>query len=382
EALPLVAAAFLRGEISWSQTRLLCAVADAVADADSEALWLARANSRTVRDLVLEIRRSRARVVPEAGDTLDDESDATDGEERARFAILCPPRVTLLWRRAIELARRMLGSQAPVWQAAEAIVAEASSEVPIEVDDAETPREPDPLHLSPLGRGRAAGAGEGEPTPAPDVPNLAPFSLDAELRELVDWLGGIDAELGVRLRRVVDLRLHRALGFDSFDTYARERLGLSPAKARALVMLERRARDSRELGRAYRSGELSWVKALAILPVAKGAFESAWVARAREVMVRRLQDEVEWTLDMQDAEARPAAPPESGIRLVVSPARASRDLPEGGPPDLQTCARPILAENAEIAELADRRVTFFGPESVVALFRAGVRGFTAKGELP
>ncbi|MGH7805124.1 MAG: DUF222 domain-containing protein, partial [Candidatus Binatia bacterium] len=43
--LPLVAAEFLRGEISWSQVRLLCAVADA----DSQAGWLARARGRTVR---------------------------------------------------------------------------------------------------------------------------------------------------------------------------------------------------------------------------------------------------------------------------------------------------------------------------------------------
>jgi hypothetical protein len=80
EALPLVAAAFRRGEISWSKARLICSVADV----GSEAAWLERTRGRTVRELVLEIRRSRACVVPEAGDVLDDESDATDGEARAR----------------------------------------------------------------------------------------------------------------------------------------------------------------------------------------------------------------------------------------------------------------------------------------------------------
>ncbi len=33
-------------------------------------------------------------------------------------------------------------------------------------------------------------------------------------------------------------------------------------------------------------------------------------------------------------------------------------------------------------EVASRRVTFFGPASVVALFRAGVRSFTDRGEPP
>ena len=55
------------------------------------------------------------------------------------------------------------------------------------------------------------------------------------MREIMGMLQSIDAELGAVLRRVVDLRIHRALGFDSFVAYVRERLGISPAKARALV---------------------------------------------------------------------------------------------------------------------------------------------------
>ncbi|MGH7805705.1 MAG: hypothetical protein ACREQJ_15255, partial [Candidatus Binatia bacterium] len=90
----------------------------------------------------------------------------------------------------------------------------------------------------------------------------------------------------------------------------------------------------------------------------------AWVMRAGEVAVRRLADEVGWALDMHDALARPPAPPEPGIRLER--------------PDLQTCAR---SANGEL-ETADRRVTFFGPASVVSLFRAGVRSATGKGEPP
>ena len=180
------------------------------------------------------------------------------------------------------------------------------------------------------------------------------------MRELLAFLHSIDVDLGALLCRFVDLRIHRALGFDSFDDYVRERLGISPAKARALVMVERRTRETRALADAYRSGTLSWVRALAILPVVDDPSHAAqWVVRAGEVMVRRLRDEVEWALDMRDAHGRPAAPPEPDAELST--------------PDLQTCARAD-------GELADRRVTFFAPASVVALVRAGASSLSVRGE--
>ncbi len=123
-ALPQLASAFARGEVSWSQTRLLCAVADA----SSETSWLARARGLTVRDLVEAIRTDRAEIADsDIRGVLEDESDSIEGESPERFSMRCPSRVALAWRRAVELARRMLGSQAPTWRAAESIAAEASS---------------------------------------------------------------------------------------------------------------------------------------------------------------------------------------------------------------------------------------------------------------
>lgn len=348
-----LARAFRRGEISWSQTRLLCSVADR----DSEVDWLERARSMTVRELVAAIRqRSSSGAMREVEEALEAEADSTDGEPRVRFSILCPGRVALLWRKVVELARRMIGSQAPVWQAAEAVVAEASSAAAIEPEEtADTdplPREVIPLIARPA-------LEELESEPEASLESADEFALDLEMRELVDSLDSIDVDLGKLLRRVVDLRIHRALGFSSFELYVQERLGISPAKARALVAVERRTKDSPELARAYGSGALSWVKALAILPVTGDSHASAWIARAQEVTVRRLQDEVEWALDMRDAYGAPTAPPESGVRLER--------------PDLQTCARPDR-------ELADQRVTFFGPASVIGLFRAGVSGLAEPNE--
>ena len=349
EGLPLVAAAFARGEISWSHTRLLCAVADA----ESKAAWLEHARVLSVRELVTAIRRDSANDVP-VGEAVDDASDSAEGEARVRFSIPCPGRIAFLWRRTIELARRMLGSQAPLWQAAEAIVAEASSSIGIEAPEEGRPETPEVIPV--LARPSFEDADD-EPPVSLDSDDA--FELDAEMRELVEGLHTIDVELGEGLRRFVDLRLHRALGFASFDGYVRERLGISPAKARALVAVERQARDTAALGWAYRTGAVSWVKALALLPVASGDHVAAWVERARAVPVRRLQDEVEWALDERDAHGRPPAPPEMGARLER--------------PDLQTCARSD-------SEVADQRVTFFGPASVVGLLRAGVSSFTRPGE--
>ena len=84
------------------------------------------------------------------------------------------------------------------------------------------------------------------------------------------------------------------------------------------------------------------------------------MARAGGVMVRRLQDEVEWALDRKDAYGVvDVAPPEHGARLERL--------------DLQICARSE-------GEITDRRVMFFGPASVVGLFRSAVVNLTGPNE--
>ena len=150
----------------------------------------------------------------------------------------------------------------------------------------------------------------------------------------------IDADTARELRRVLDLGLHRSLGFASFDGYVRERLGMSPSRAWALVRIEKRTREISALGRAWRSGTLSWVRVQTILPVVSGADGARWIDRASEVTVRQLADEVDRALDAAD---------------------------------LQMCARPG-------EEVADREVTFFAPASVVGLFRDAVAAFTPRGE--
>ncbi len=71
----------------------------------------------------------------------------------------------------------------------------------------------------------------------------------------------LEARIGPLLALVWERWVHRALGYTTREAYARERLGMDPTRARALVRLERAAVQSEPFARTYRTGALSWVKA-------------------------------------------------------------------------------------------------------------------------
>jgi hypothetical protein len=244
----------------------------------------------------------------------------------------------------------MSGEELPAWRAAEAIAAEGlSSAAEIEVAEPPPPR-PSPEDGEPL-----AWAAVDEAAPADvealllDADYLSPFVLDGRLRAALRAMQRIDFQMGRLLRLVADLRLYRRLGFASLARYVRERLGLSTRKARALVALERKSARAPALGDAYRDGRLSWLRALTILPVAS----EVWVARAREVTMRRLVAEVEWALDG----AEPGPPP-AGSRLTRMPARQMR------------------------AHDVDAEVTFTAPVSVVGLLHTAIGAFRDRSDPP
>ncbi|MGH7821568.1 MAG: HNH endonuclease signature motif containing protein, partial [Candidatus Binatia bacterium] len=202
---------------------------------------------------------------------------------------------------------------------------------------------------------------------AEDSPYLDSWELDERMRDVLRAMQQIDWRTGRLLRTFFALRLHRVLGFDSAGRYVRERLGFSERKARALVAIDRKGWTALELADAYQRGELSWLRALTLLPVIQEGNAAAWVARSREVMLRRLTDEVEWALAMRDtvqatsASLPPPAvePPAPGASLVL--------------PERQMCAPGCR-------EVADGEISFVGPASVVGLFRGVVAAHTLPGE--
>ena len=126
EDLPAISSAFDRAEISWTQARMLCAVASAA----TEAQWLELARRSSVEALERRVERER-----KAGDVPSDpdaDERALDGEPTVRVRLTCPARIRVLWRRAVELAARVAGETLADWRAVEVIAAEGFSGRPRE----------------------------------------------------------------------------------------------------------------------------------------------------------------------------------------------------------------------------------------------------------
>ncbi len=130
--------------------------------------------------------------------------------------------------------------------------------------------------------------------------DAGPRELDRRLCRAAALGRGLLARIGPLLLAFADLQGHDELGFRSLDAYARERLGISPRKARALLRLERACALSPALAEAWRSGRITWSQSQALVPLVLAPeselFQFAWIDRAGEVTVRRLEDDVEHAL--------------------------------------------------------------------------------------
>ncbi len=407
DALPAVATAFNRSDISWTRARALCGVASP----DNEDHWLALARQCSVEDFKRLVESTRPpRDVPADP---DDDADQLDGEPALRLRFACPARLRALWRRTLELASRAAGEPLSDWRAAEIIAAEGFSgrpagaslgerallasirraarerrstekgsvtDRPAAVDAAVISEEPtaeEPTATEPPAADPAV-------TPPPLVPptHAHPFALDARLVAAARAVGTNEPQIGHLLRIVVGHRFYRLFGFASVDAYVRERLGISTRKAWALLKLEKATRRSDAFARAYHDGTLPWARALALLPVVDRENAAAWVGRAETVTVRRLCDEVSWVLQARDTVGTDMSldPPPLDSRLTFpvdapppTPAAASSGAA------LQIGARFDARMLRQLSEVCDVEIQFRAPASVVALFRDVLDAFASPG---
>ena len=433
DTLPRVADAFDRSDLSWAQVRAICTVARP-RDQDE---WLARARDSTVDELERAVAAARRNAADAAdsdardadaadsdardadgghtdsadrnstiGDRCepDDDDGTIDGEPAVRWRIACPARVRALWRRARELASRMAGGQLPAWRAAEIIAAEAFSGRPADASFVERALLAS-MRLGGRARKSAAVATPAAPAPAAAAPaNDADaaadaFALDARLVAAARAIRTSEPRIGELLRIVVDKRVYRAHGFTSFPSYVRERLGISPRKAWALLKVERSTRRDDAFSRGYHDGTISWARALTLLPVVDRDNAAAWIARAEAVTVRRLTDEVNWILETRDAYGTsvPLDPPPLDAALVppiaqfASPmtsvtARTDSTTPRAGTV-VQIRAHASLGNSAPTAddqrrvasEVCDVEIGLVAPASVVALMREALDVFAEPG---
>jgi hypothetical protein len=402
DALPAVSTAFDRSEISWTQARMLCTVADAI----DEERWLALARRHTVEELA-EVVRRRAQPPADVSDDPDADANEIEGEPAVRWRLACPARVRALWRHALELASRVAGGPLADWRAAEIIAAEGSSGRPAGASmgtrallaSLRLARRPHPANDAQPAASREEGlvalplvppyaGAQLRPSRALGAITLAdPFTLDARLVAARRAMQTSDARIGRLLRVIVDHHFYRLLNVGSVDAYVRERLGISARKAWALVKLDKTSLRSDAFARAYGDGSLSWARALALLPVLARGNAEAWVTRAQTVTVRRLYDEVNHVLEARDVLGPGVTldpPPADSVlaSLLASLIEAEcheaecreLSLPNGVQIGAHAAPAMDIARKAN-AEVCDVTVSFTGPASVVALLRDVVDAF-------
>jgi hypothetical protein len=402
--LPRVEAAWLAGRITWTKVRLLARVATE----QDEAAWLAVALHATAPDLARRVREVdrgclEARARPARGEAAEldarGETDESGAPEEAceTFRIPCPARVVARWGAVRRLAWRVAGERMSAADCAEAVTAEAlSALLPLEVDPGTLA--PRAARLGARAKPERLGPGEPQrpveagvalaPAASPFIGALteglseaSPRELEARLRRAVALERTRLARLGPLLLELADARGYRDLGFASLDAWARERLGMAPRAARALLRLERACRRSAALRCAWRAGALSWSKAqtLVAIVLAEGSapWVAAWMARAEEVTVRRLEDDVDRAITTGNLD--PAALPE----LPVPPDELLCVGAEGGgiPAGVQIGVDTTAAADGEstVADIGSTGalgwrwrscVRIHGPVAVVRLLRA------------
>ncbi len=165
-----------------------------------------------------------------------------------------------------------------------------------------------------------------------------------------------EARMAPLLRAVSERRLHRSLGVPSFAAYARERLGMSPRRARSLVRIERAGDRCAPLREAFRNAKLSWVQADALAGLMDSVSDdqaARWVAHAERVSVRRLQDDV----DASRSGVAGFDPPVSvdGVRQTGADATPGAD---------------DIPDRANAPPPEDARIMILCPREVAELFRA------------
>ncbi len=426
--LPRAEAAFVAGEISWSKLRLLCRVAEPAdearwlafarrspvhtlerevravdrgsieagalgteTDEDGAFVWRRKTVevrcTPWVRGRWHEARQLARRVageplppwacmeavvaevlsaLPLAADAVLEENEATAGWD-AGHAETHRPRAGSVLREASDA--HAAGERDRVGRAG----APSSATGVFAVEEPDAGESPVPAP-SPAADAAATDVAEAPPAP-PQLPvflrklvagldEADAFALDARFRRGVALEQRLWAQAGTLLAMLACERDYLALGYRSVEAYARERLGISPRKARALLRLERAGELCPELREAYRDGRLSWVQALALVPIIvlehSLPWRARWIAHATQITVRRLEEEVERALAFETFE-----PPDER-QSCAKPRDAGGDASLGDDEDHDEHAAP----SARAAETA--RFFFTGPRDVALLIEATI----------
>ena len=394
-ALPRLDRALVAGELPWSKVRLVVRVAS---EADVEA-WIARARALPIRLLEQEVRlhaeRVRAADASSVGAGGAGAFDPGEDVPCTRVALACTPAVREKWSLARELAERVAGQRLRAEDALEWVTAEACSAAAIgpwltagpcsPPARARGEHEGDLADTAAVAREACARALPSAPCPlagalTDGLEHADAFEIDRRLREAIRIEQRLDAAIAPLLR-IVTSPEHEWTGlYHSLAAFAAEQLGMSPARARALLRIERAGDVCPALREAFRNGSLSWAKALCLVPLLlldlPGDWRPRWVAWAGRVTVRRLEADVERALALRGVSA------EGWQRCTLDPELAQQPLSEA---ERQKCAADRDADATE-------RLAWRVPVDVAGLFfaartrlrerlRTAGRPFASEGEV-
>jgi len=331
---PVLRRAVRNGMVSPRKALVVCRVAVGT----DEPAWTAAASKLTEKEL-----RQR---VKESGGSAPEEWRVEVIELR-----MAPAQQDRL-DRGIALAREVLGPDRPRWQCIEAMAMEFQGSHGSRMVD-----------LGPTARGKADELGPdwiehwrersgdvlrqldalhdaSSLIDGPGVEVCDTFALDARLRRLVRARHGFDGPLGRQARLVRDMRAWRFLGFQTWEEYCRERLGLSARTLQQRIWLEEKMERLPEIREALESGRLTYSKAL-------------HVARCASVFdVEQRIEKASRTTDQQTAR-------ESEAAEDAQNRRAGRRRVWGEKDGMETvrlaiaCARAVAASQGEIIDDAE-----------------------------
>ncbi|HZE89232.1 MAG TPA: DUF222 domain-containing protein, partial [Verrucomicrobiae bacterium] len=336
--LPRVARALERGEITGAHVELLVGLADPA----TEAFWVGLARRRSVRELrsATGLSRGTAASAPDA--------------PLESLELPAPAWIASLWRDSVTFIRQLVGSPIPPGTCLGLVLAEISAAIPeapalTEAAGGASSDRSGPGALHPPCETPEAGP---PPLGSRAAPPLDARAVDRGLMSLLRERQGRDAVLASHLRVVRATRTYRARGFASLEEYAADTFALSPSRVYCLLKLERTLRALPATRAAYLAGRMTLKRALALDGVAAPWNEGAWIRRAREVTLRRFEDEIAFWRHLR--ETRPAiwelldgGPLPDGIVLVPGrPARLAARAGSSGRGPAAALLRSLEADEA------------------------------------
>jgi hypothetical protein len=296
---PLLRAAVSSGRLS---TRKALAVLP-LAAGDLEAAWTEAAMRMTLREIQSAVR-SAGKEDPEERFECESIVLPMTPEQQARLDA------------ALALAKGQIGPEARRWQCLEAISQEwFSGHAEWEGASGAGPPapKPDPAARKILERQLTAVAEAAEVVARimkeGDADNA--LGLDALVRRLLRARRENDEAFGVLALRARDGRVHAVLGYGSFEAYCEERLGMTAAAVRQRIWLERKMERLPALREAFRSGRLTYSKALAVARHATPSDVEGRIARAEATTCQQTEREGE---EEEDRKNRGA-----GVRKLWAP---------------------------------------------------------------